>query len=208
MGFEKLPHKHQKMCNMTQTLCLQNQREIIWRMREFVTIKWKGEPSGLPSLMSRETKPGVGSSNLSGNASVNIAPVSSLLAPQRGSRAVCRTDTVCLAARVNTLPFCCIPWLHYAARRHTGGVVTSYQSYYPPNPYTGALTCWMRVILIHSGWWGLGAGEPLKYFKQTFESLWIIHFQSFLHCNSNRKVYSSVSSQPNHSSTGPSKFAY
>lgn len=103
--------------------------------------QWKGEPFWLASLMSKETKPRLSPSNLSGNPSVNIAPVSSLLGLQCGSKAVCRMDGSCLAARVNTLPFCCIPRIHYTASEHTGGAVRSYQFHYPLNPLTGALTC-------------------------------------------------------------------
>lgn len=44
------------------------------------------------SLMSKETKLRVNPSDLSGNWSVNVAPVSSLPAPHCGSRSVCRMD--------------------------------------------------------------------------------------------------------------------
>lgn len=103
--------------------------------------QWKGEPFWLASLMPEETKQRVSPSNLSGNRSVNIAPVSSLLGRQCGSKAVCRMDGSCLAARVNTLPFCYIPRIHYTASQHTGEAVRSYQFHYPLNPLTGALTC-------------------------------------------------------------------
>lgn len=144
--------------------------------------QWKGEPFWLASLTSKETKPRVSPSNLSGNLSVNIGPVSSLLRLQCGSKAVCRMDGSCLAARVNTLPFCCIPGIHYTASQHTGGAVRSYQFHYPLNPLTGALTCWMRLILIWGGGWGLGAVDRLIQTTKVLEtdlwkirSHWIIH---------------------------------
>lgn len=135
--------------------------------------EWKGEPFWVESLMSEETKLRVSPSNLSGNRSVNTAPVSSLLRLQCGSKAVCRMDDSCLAARVNTLPFCCIPRIHYTASQHTGGAVRSYQFHYTLNPLTGVLTCWMRLILIYCGWCGLRAIDRLIQTTKVLETdLW------------------------------------
>lgn len=138
------PAQHQKFCTNTEKyaasfgFCVSKCSRILSRICD---NQWKGEPFGPASLMSKETKPRISPSNLSGNRSVNIAPVSSLLGLQCGSGAVCRMDGGCLAARVNTLPFCCIPRIHYTAGRHTGGAVRSYHFHYPLNPLTGALTC-------------------------------------------------------------------
>lgn len=135
--------------------------------------QWEGEPFRLASLMSKETKPRVSPSNLSGNRSVNIAAVSSLLGLQCGSKAVCRMDSSCLGARVNTLPFCSIPWIHYTESQHAGGSVRSYQFHYPLNPLTGALTCWLRLVLIWGGWRGLGAVDGSAQSTEVLEQdLW------------------------------------
>lgn len=143
-------------------------------LQESVTMNGKVSHIWLESLMSEEAKLRVSPSNLSGNRSVNIAPVSSLLRLQCGSKAVCRMDGSCLAARVNTLPFCCIPWIHYTASQHTGRAVRSYQFHYTLNPLTAVLTCWIRLILILRGCCGLSAQDGLiqttKYLKRTFDN--------------------------------------
>lgn len=111
-------------------------------------------------------------SNLSGNPSVNIAPVSSLPAFHCGAKS-CLQDGSFLTARVNTLAFSPIPRLHYAASQRTAATVRSYQFHYSANPLTEALTCWnesdidpARVVRFWEQWMSGGDSNLSKYWNR------------------------------------------